>query len=231
MVYNVRPRQTHEIPWGWQNTDSPWGKVVTTPKGDLSLPRLTDYFDFNTIQVGLFNGITLPDRTSCITTDFKAILSTAARLIGWERLLSEIPNLSSIHNEYLLWNDLFLRSAVKKTRPYLKYFVIGDDVGTQRGLMISPRLYRSWLLKYYESLTLLAHSHNLKVVFHSDGDVYDILDLLDSIHIDYFHPCQPVGKMTRLKGQRSFGRMRLIHESQSNLIANPMVEMHAGTKL
>jgi len=78
---------------------------------------------------------------------------------------------------------------------------IGDDLGTQENLMISPRMYRKMLKPLHaEMITLIKQKTNAKVFFHTDGDVFDLIDDFIEIGVDILNPIQTsAGKMSNLE--------------------------------
>lgn len=78
---------------------------------------------------------------------------------------------------------------------------IGDDLGTQENLMISPRMYRKMLKPLHaEMIMLIKQKTNAKVFFHTDGDVFDLIDDFIEIGIDILNPIQTsAGKMSNLE--------------------------------
>jgi hypothetical protein len=66
-----------------------------------------------------------------------------------------------------------------------------DDWGTQRGLMISPELWRARFKPLYASQFALVHAAGMHVVFHSCGNVAAILADLVEIGADMLHLNQP----------------------------------------
>ncbi|MFH1006419.1 MAG: uroporphyrinogen decarboxylase family protein [Candidatus Latescibacterota bacterium] len=61
--------------------------------------------------------------------------------------------------------------------------LLADDLGSQRGLLMSRETYRSILQPFHRRLAGIAHgmAPHVKVMFHSDGAVFDILpDLIDA---------------------------------------------------
>ena len=70
---------------------------------------------------------------------------------------------------------------------------IGDDVGTQKGMMISPEMWRKYLKPRMAAFCqeLKAINPNLKIAYHSDGNIYPIIDELIEIGIDVLNPIQP----------------------------------------
>lgn len=77
---------------------------------------------------------------------------------------------------------------------------IGDDLGTQQSLMISPRMYREMLKPFHADLILsIKNRSKAKVFFHTDGDVFDLVEDFIEIGVDILNPIQTsAGKMANL---------------------------------
>ena len=60
----------------------------------------------------------------------------------------------------------------------------GDDLGTETGLMMNPALWRQVFKPLYREQFAYVHSLGLHVVFHSCGNVWDILGDLIEIGVD-----------------------------------------------
>lgn len=78
---------------------------------------------------------------------------------------------------------------------------IGDDLGTQEKLMISPRMYRNMLKPLHaEMISLIKQKTKAKVFFHTDGDVFDLIEDFIEIGVDILNPVQTsAGKMSNLE--------------------------------
>ena len=78
---------------------------------------------------------------------------------------------------------------------------IGDDLGTQENLMISPRMYRKMLKPLHaEMISLIKQKTKAKVFFHTDGDVFNLIDDFIEIGVDVLNPIQTsAGKMSNLE--------------------------------
>ena len=71
--------------------------------------------------------------------------------------------------------------------------IYGDDVGTERDMMISPELWRKWLKPRLIKMIRAAKEVNPDVLcyYHSDGDIRLIIDELIECGIDILNPVQP----------------------------------------
>ncbi|VGO19193.1 uroporphyrinogen decarboxylase family protein [Pontiella sulfatireligans] len=68
--------------------------------------------------------------------------------------------------------------------------LIGNDMGSQNGLMVSPELLREFVAPCNRRLVEQAKSYGLKVVYHSCGAVADIIPDLIDCGVDVVHPIQ-----------------------------------------
>jgi uroporphyrinogen decarboxylase len=78
---------------------------------------------------------------------------------------------------------------------------IGDDLGTQESLMISPRMYRDILKPIHaDFISFIKARTKAKVLFHSDGDVATLIDDFVEIGVDILNPIQTsAGTMSDLR--------------------------------
>jgi hypothetical protein len=68
---------------------------------------------------------------------------------------------------------------------------LGEDMGTQTGLLFSPKMFRYFFKTEYAHLFSIAHDYGLKVFMHSCGKNWDILPDLLEIGVDVFQFDQP----------------------------------------
>jgi uroporphyrinogen decarboxylase len=79
---------------------------------------------------------------------------------------------------------------------------IGDDLGTQDRLLMSPRMYRAALKPIHaDYIAFIKERTRAKVFFHTDGDVFDLVEDFIEIGVDILNPIQTAaGKMADLAG-------------------------------
>lgn len=85
---------------------------------------------------------------------------------------------------------------------------IGDDLGAQESLMISPATYRDLLKPVHADLIAFIKSKTkAKIFFHSDGDIFDLVPDLVEIGVEVLNPIQSgAGRMSDLGLlKRSYG--------------------------
>jgi len=67
-----------------------------------------------------------------------------------------------------------------------------DDVGMQTGLLLSPRMWREYILPRHRRLNAAIRQFDVKIMYHSCGAVYPLIeDFVDQMGIDVLNPIQP----------------------------------------
>ncbi len=94
---------------------------------------------------------------------------------------------------------------LKAAAPHCQMVMISDDLGSQQGLIFSPRTFRQIFKPRLKRL--IEHIHSLadvKVYMHSDGAVYDLIPDLIEIGVEGINPVQYTARgmeLERLKRQ------------------------------
>jgi len=70
---------------------------------------------------------------------------------------------------------------------------LGDDVGTQSALMMSPQMWRTWLKPRMAEVIRRIHAVNpeIYIFYHTDGYVEPLIEEFIEIGIDILNPVQP----------------------------------------
>jgi len=85
---------------------------------------------------------------------------------------------------------------------------IGDDVGTQRAMFMSPSMYREWFKPRHAAVIRAAREvrPGLPICYHSDGNCLDIIPDLIEIGVTVLNPVQPecldLGEVKKRFGDR-----------------------------
>lgn len=87
---------------------------------------------------------------------------------------------------YLQANELFYEA----TKGYLDVVLIGNDFGSQTGLMVDPDNLREFVFPGTKKLIEQAKSYGLAVMHHSCGSIFPIIDDLIRLGADIIHPIQ-----------------------------------------
>jgi len=84
----------------------------------------------------------------------------------------------------------------------------GDDLGTQIGPWISPKMYREWIKpRHKELFDFIRSKTNAKIFLHSCGSVYDLIPDLIEIGVEVLNPVQVTAAKMDLKTlKEDFGK-------------------------
>jgi len=122
------------------------------------------------------------------------IWETAWALRGMEQMMMDlIDNPELAHRILDIPHNYHLAAAKKLVDMGVDMIWLGDDVGTQNGMMMSPDMWRSVLKpRMAEFIRVLkAINPELKVAYHSCGDIAAIIGDLVEIGLDVLNPIQP----------------------------------------
>lgn len=130
-----------------------------------------------------------------------AIMATGASI--WQHP-SFLRGLDTLLMDVVLDNEVGLYVIDKFTDFYVDYFDklisaakgridmlrIADDLGTQDRLLVSPEIFKKVFTPRIRKLVDMAHSHNVKVMYHSCGAIYPLIDSIIEIGVDVLDPIQ-----------------------------------------
>lgn len=103
---------------------------------------------------------------------------------------------------YLRANEIFYRATQGKLHAVL----IGNDFGSQQGLMVGPDELRRFVFDGTRRLVEQAKRYELKVIHHSCGSIHDIIPDLIDMGVDAIHPIQALAaKMEPERLRHDFG--------------------------
>ncbi len=89
--------------------------------------------------------------------------------------------------------------------------VYSEDVAYRSGPMISPRLMEEFYGEAYRRITDTAHKLGMKIVFHTDGMVYPLLQWFADCGFDGIHALEPTAGVELAKAKEIVGdRMALL---------------------
>lgn len=136
------------------------------------------------------------------------IWETAWALRGNARLMTDLVTNPELADCILdIPYQYHLAAAKKLVEMGVDMIWTGDDVGTQRAMLMSPRMWRRFLKPRMATFiaTLKAINPKVKVAYHTDGTVWPIVPDLIDIGLDILNPVQPAcmdpAELKRLYGQ------------------------------
>jgi uroporphyrinogen decarboxylase len=141
---------------------------------------------------------------STVTTIFE----TAWALRGFEQMLTDFIDDPALADGILeIPYRYHLAAAERLVELGVDMIWLGDDIGQQQGMLISPKHWRRFLkprmAHFIERLKTI--NPDLKVAYHTDGCVYAVIAELIEIGLDVLNPVQPAA-MDAVRLKREYGR-------------------------
>lgn len=137
---------------------------------------------------------TFKDEYWIVGVTVTTIFETAWALRGYERLLSDFALDPDLAEQILeIPYQYHLYAAKKLVEMGVDMIWTGDDVGAQNAMLISPRMWRQFFKPRMASFIaeLKAINPQVKVAYHTDGQIYPIIPDLIEIGLDVLNPIQP----------------------------------------
>ena len=134
------------------------------------------------------------DRGLAAVSHFTMIFEWAWYLRGMERLMLDFfdqPMMAEALLDRVTTIECFV--ARRSAEAGVDLIRTGDDIGTQRGMLMSPNMWRRWLKPRLATLIAAAKTTNprVKVLYDSDGNLDPVIPDLIDIGIDVLSPVQP----------------------------------------
>ena len=105
-------------------------------------------------------------------------------------MVAEPEMVHYIDDKIIAFYEKALKIFLEATKGKVHAILIGDDIGSQRGLMISPKLVSEFVIPGAKRLIDLAHSYGVKVLYHSCGAIREAIPMLIEAGVDIIHPIQ-----------------------------------------
>lgn len=203
-----RPENGHYI-----STDGPFWRLSEPTLGDLERRQWPDPAD-----PGRFRGLRERARRLRETTDYAVVLNLGVGplhvcqfLRGWAEWLEDLL-VNRAFGEGLfdrvvdIWIQIAER-ALAETAEFIDVAWFGDDVGTQRGPLMRPELYRRVVKPRHRRIVDTIKRFGKPAAYHSCGSVYALIPDIIDIGIDALNPVQvAAAHMDTARLKREFGR-------------------------
>jgi uroporphyrinogen decarboxylase len=110
----------------------------------------------------------------------------------------------------------YVRRTLEAADGGIDILMMGDDFGTQKGLFISPDMWRRFLRPGFKAFIDLGRRYECEVAHHSCGSIKPIIPDLIDCGLDILNPVQPdVDDMDRKELKERFGDRLCFHGSIS----------------
>lgn len=137
----------------------------------------------------------LPDGMKLISGTFAGVFEESWFIMGFETLalkLAEDPELVKAVVDKV---GSFMLSLVENVIQIdgVGAFWISDDIAYKTSTMLSPDTYRKLIFPWYRKMVGAAKARGLPAMYHSDGNLWEVLDDLVDIGFNAIHPIEPLG--------------------------------------
>ena len=111
---------------------------------------------------------------------------------GMENLLMDYydypEEVHALHKAVADTEDKLLLRAIREVRP--DGYMLSDDLGGQKSLMMSPAMFREFIKPYYTKTWGMAREHGVDVWLHTCGNIQEIIGDLIECGLSVLHPIQ-----------------------------------------
>lgn len=118
--------------------------------------------------------------------------------VSWRRrggmqnlLLDYVLNPQLVHDLARIATDFDMAAIDMALQVGADVIVMPGDLAGEHTTIMSPQHYREYIKPYHRELVDHAHRRGAKIVKHSDGNIWPILDDLLEVGFDGIHPIQP----------------------------------------
>ena len=118
--------------------------------------------------------------------------------VSWRRrggmqnlLMDYVLNPQFVHDLARIATDFCMAAIDIAVDVGVDVIAVPGDLAGEYSTMMSPQHYREYIKPYHREMVEHAHKKGLKIVKHTDGNIWAILDDFVEVGFDGFHPVQP----------------------------------------
>jgi uroporphyrinogen decarboxylase len=192
----------------------PLGHVTTVEEVENYAWPSVDWFDFSHLkeEIDLLNA----DQRHAILFFAGGAFETPWYMRGMERFLMDLvecPEIAeTISRRAMEFYQARAMRAIEATDGRIDIIGSGGDIGTQRGMMLSPNLWRTHIKPYSEQLIRPFKDMGLKTLYHSCGSIVPVIEDFIEMGLDILDPIQPKAAGMEPEGLKSrFGDRLTFH--------------------
>jgi len=133
-------------------------------------------------------------------------------IAGWDILGPTIIEKPKLIAEYLsVEADLSVKKIHIKARYFKEcpFVLVYSDIAYNSGLLLSPGFLRMALKPALKKVVIALHEHDMKVIYHSEGDLTKFIDDLIEAGCDGINPLAPSENMDAVKIRQKYPNLIL----------------------
>jgi len=199
---------------GWRRVDYGHGhytEPVEHPLADLEDPEgfeIPDFNDPSRYKKARYLVKNYGDEYAIVGEMACTLFELSWYLRGYERVLIDLKRNKEFMKAFLRRLKEWARAAGRNfTEAGVDILFLGDDFGMQDRMIISPELFREFFKPIYAELfeEFKALKPDIKIAYHSDGNIEPIIPDFIEIGLDILNPVQP-RSMDPKKLKKLYGR-------------------------
>ena len=128
-------------------------------------------------------------------------------------LYDNLPLVEKLLDLYFEWAYVV---AERVSRFDFDVYCTNDDFAFKTGMMFSPKMFRTLLAHRYKRLR---EKIKLPWVVHSDGNIYEALEIFSEVGVNGVHPCENAAMDIRAAKKNYGGRLCILGNVDMNLLA------------
>ncbi len=178
-------------------------ELARNPLAEASIEDLDRYPWPDPLDAGYTAGLAEETKALYEETDyalmadggFKSFWELGYMLRGYQQMLMDLAGnpkfVSALMAKLLDINIAGTGRFLDAVGPYIHVFRTADDLATQKGLLMSPKTYRTLLKPVYKQyFDFVKSKTDAKIFYHSCGNVAGLIDDLAEIGVDIINPVQ-----------------------------------------
>jgi uroporphyrinogen decarboxylase len=165
------------------------GETISLEDHEFPSP---DWFDYNSLNESITRAD--PEDKYAITMGNANIFEHSWYMVGFEEMLT--LTLTEPEIVYQLLEKVtdfyiaFFERALTAVDGRIDIAITAGDLGHQDGLLISPSLWEKMLKPHHVRLNQMLHSYGVKIMYHTDGAVMEVINGLVDMGIDILEAIQ-----------------------------------------
>ncbi len=154
----------------------------------------------------------MPDVTIFISGNCGGPYTLASYCGGFDKLsylMADEPLLISEVLEVMFCESLDIIKHLPD-KPLSPMVFVGEDIAYKGGLVFSPTFLRKEFFPRFKKIVEAYHKKGLKVMFHSDGNIMEIMDDLMDCGIDALNPIETMAGMNLKELRQRYSKLVLV---------------------
>lgn len=210
--------------WGerYIKQNTPWGAMREDVPGALAeASSLAELESFPWPKADILDHSQLPEQirrheSRALVYGFADVWQRPALVRGWANMFVDMAEHSDwCHFLSRKFTDFYIEDytrAAEASNGRIDFFLLISDLGSQRGPLISLRMFHEFVAPYLKEMIDLIHGLGARVLYHSCGAIRPFIPTLIDLGVDVLDPIQPAGpEMSPERLKAEFGDRLCFH--------------------